>query len=298
MQIDDKVCQVMRKHLFIPDCQIKPGSPIDHLKWIGNFIVEKRPDVIVCAGDFADMESLSSYDYGKLQYEGRRYQRDVDAAVEAMSALLQPLRELQDKQRVNKCKFYRPEMHLTLGNHEYRIQRAVDSDAKLDGLMSMDQLKYSELGWTVHEFLKPAEIDGISYCHYFYNPLSGRPYGGTSIDTRLKNLGFSFVAGHQQVYMVGTRSLNNGERIRGLICGSCYLEDEIYRGYQANGEWRGVFLFHEVQNGDYGLNEVSLDFLCRKYEGVGVAEFMREMHPSIYENSLWMKKRATHTSLV
>jgi hypothetical protein len=53
------------KHLFIPDVQAKEGVPFDHLDWIGRFIVDKKPDVIIQAGDFADMPSLSSYDRGK-----------------------------------------------------------------------------------------------------------------------------------------------------------------------------------------------------------------------------------------
>lgn len=51
--------------LYIPDCQIKPDVPLDHLRWLGNYIVKKQPDIIVNGGDFADMPSLSSYDVGK-----------------------------------------------------------------------------------------------------------------------------------------------------------------------------------------------------------------------------------------
>ena len=31
---------------------------------------------------------------------------------------------------------------------------------------------------------------------------------------------------------------------------------------------------HEVRDGGYDLMEVSLDFLCRKFEGVGINEFV------------------------
>jgi hypothetical protein len=109
------------------------------------------------------------------------------------------------------------------------------------------------------------------------------------MDTRLKNIGFSFTMGHQQIFMVGERPLNNGRRIRGLVWGSCYLHDEDYRGFQANGERRGIAVKHEVHDGMYDLMEVSLDFLCRKYEGVHVWEFMRESYPHIYQDSTWMR---------
>ena len=159
------------------------------------------------------------------------------------------------------------------------------------GFMSVDDLEYESFGWTVHDFLKVVEIDGVAYSHYFYNPLSGRPYGGESIETRLKNLGFSFVQGHQQIYKVGTRCLNNGRRIRGLIQGSCYLHDEIYRGPQGNNEMRLIFMLHEVADGDYMLMEVSLDYLCRKYEGVRLWEFMKKKYPDLFRQSTWMRKQ-------
>lgn len=279
----------MRKHLYIPDCQVTPDVPVDHLEWIGHYIIEKKPDVIVNGGDFGDMESLCSYDVGKKQYEGRRYRADIEASKNGMETLLKPINDYNAKMIFQKGKQYKPEMHLTLGNHEYRIERAIENDPKMDGFMGLGDLEYESYGWTVHPFLKIIEIDGLSYSHYFCNPLSGRPYGGENIMIRLKNIGFSFVAGHQQVYMSGTKSLNNGKRLRGVVLGACYLHDELYRGNQCNNEWRGILIFHEVKNGDYSLMEISLDYLCRRYEGIPLWEFMQKKYPKLFQESTWMQ---------
>jgi hypothetical protein len=56
------------KHVVIPDIQAKPGHSFRYLERIGEYIVEKKPDVIVCIGDFADMPSLSSYDVGTKSF--------------------------------------------------------------------------------------------------------------------------------------------------------------------------------------------------------------------------------------
>ena len=196
----------MRKHLIIPDTQVTPDTPVDHLRWIGKYIVEQKPDVVVHLGDHADMESLSMYDRGKRDFEGRRYVRDIDAAREAMETLMQPLNDYNAMRRRNGKKQYKPELVFTLGNHENRICRAVNDDARLDGALGLFDLGYEDWGWEVYPFLDVAHVDGIAYSHYFANPLSGRPYGGESITTRLKNIGFSFTMGHQQVFMYGTRS--------------------------------------------------------------------------------------------
>lgn len=281
----------MRAHLMIPDTQVTPDTPTDHLDWIGEYIVELKPDVIVQIGDFADMESLSTYDKGKRSFEGRRYIRDIDAANKAMTRLMTPLQKYNEKQAIGHKTRYRPELHLTFGNHEHRIHRAIEDDAKLDGVLGFQDLEFDRFGWKTHEFLKPVEIDGIHYAHYFANPLSGRPFGGQSIDTRLKTIGFSFTMGHQQVCMTGQRYLNNGSRIRGLVCGACYLHDEDYMGPQGNAYWRGVFVKHEVRNGEYDLMEVSLDYLCRKYENKPLWMFMKEKYPDLFDNSIWMKRQ-------
>ena len=78
------------KIFVLPDCQVKPGTDITHIINAGKYAVDKKPDVIVCLGDFADMPSLSSYDVGKKSFEGRRYINDIKAAKEAMEAFLSP----------------------------------------------------------------------------------------------------------------------------------------------------------------------------------------------------------------
>ena len=99
----------MRTHLVIPDTQITPDSPTDHLRWIGKYIAEKRPDVVIQIGDFNDCESLSSYDKGKKGFEGRRYIKDIEAGKKAMAELMRPIRKYNNRKRHLKEKLYRPE---------------------------------------------------------------------------------------------------------------------------------------------------------------------------------------------
>lgn len=266
-----------RTHLVIPDCQDRPGAPRDHLTWIGKYIVDYQPEVLVCLGDFTDMESLSSYDKGKKSIEGKRVIKDIESCTEAMYELLVPMARHNGRKRKNKEKTYQPEMHLTVGNHEDRLSRLCNEDARLDGLVGIEDLGYEAFGWKVTDFLDYVTIDGISYSHYFYRPLSGRAYTG-SIETRLKNIGKSFTQGHEQGKKIGSQELFDGSVRRGLVVGSCYLYEPEYRGPQAQSDWRGIIVKHEVQDGNYDLMEVSLDFLCRKYEQMKLKTFMREKY--------------------
>jgi len=67
----------MTTHLVLPDMQVKEGVDLSYLDWVGKYIVDKKPDVIINIGDFADMPSLSMYDVGKKSFEGRRYKKDI-----------------------------------------------------------------------------------------------------------------------------------------------------------------------------------------------------------------------------
>lgn len=250
-------------HVVIPDCQIRPGVPTRHLEWVGRYICDQfdqHPDLtVVQLGDFWDMASLSSYDRGKKAMEGRRYTQDIDAGNEAF-AKLSGLILANNKGRRKK---WSPRRVFLLGNHEDRITRAAESDAQIDGLVTLDHLCTD--GWEVHPFLEPVDIHGISYAHYFYNPMTGRPYA-SAVELRLKTLGHSFTMGHQQGLKWGRVDTTRGPHI-GLIVGSCYEHDEEFMGPQGNNYWRGIVVKHQVSDGSYDPMMVSLSYLSRRYTG-------------------------------
>ena len=267
-------------HILIPDTQAKDDVPTDHLNWIGNYIVEEfhdKPIKIIHIGDHADMPALSLYDKGKRSMEGRRVKADIEAANEAWRILNQPLYDFNDNRRKTKHAQWNPERFITLGNHEDRINRATENDAQIDGLFSIDDLDYARSGWEVVPFKVVKWIDGVAYSHFFYNPMTGQPYGG-NIETRLKNVGHSFSMGHQQTLLYGMRYVADKSQ-HGLVAGACYLHDEGYKGPQGNNHWRGIIVKHQVTEGQYDPMMVSLDYLCRRYEGTSLERFKKLKYP-------------------
>jgi len=255
------------KHLIIPDTQCKPGVPLEHLHWVGKAIVDEKPDVIIHLGDHFDMASLSSYDKGRKVAEGRRLQQDFDSGHEGMNILFYPMLEHNLKRAKAKKKLYSPEKHFCMGNHEYRLHRHIEAHAELDGLLEWpDAFNLEAYGWEVHDFRVPVTRDGVTYAHYYYNPNSGTPYGGTC-HTKLKNIGHSFIAGHTQGLDMATRTTNMGDTQWGIVAGSCYLHDEEYKGPQANGHWRGILILDDVRDGNFEPRPISLKALEDKYGG-------------------------------
>lgn len=246
-----------RKHAFIPDTQVKPGVPTAHLTACGNYLADKRPDVIVMIGDWWDFPSLSSYDtVGAVGWEDKSLLADLEAGRDAMADMLRPIRAVSG---------YRPRMEFFMGNHEDRLRRAREDplNRRFAGFLSDSQLGLKQFGWTVNPFLKIKRIDGILYSHYFINPrsLMNRPLAG-SIENKLDKLGSSFSMGHQQTMQIGSVFTATGERRRGLVCGAFYEHEEEYLGPQKNSQhWRGMVMKHEVHAGDYDMMEVSLPYL-------------------------------------
>ena len=243
------------KVFIIPDTQCKPGVKLNHLEAAGNYIAAKKPDVIVHLGDHWDMQSLSSYDKGTLLAEGTRYEDDIQAGIDGYDYLTYPFRKL---------KGYTPKKYHLLGNHEQRIERHIIANPALKGKLSYNDLFLDQFGFELIPFLKVIKIGGVHFSHYFYNPMTSKPYTGKA-SQRLSNLGFSFVQGHQQGLDVAMKHLSNGRTLRGLIAGSFYQHEELYKGPQGNHHWRGCLMLHEVKDGNYGLMELSMQYLLRNW---------------------------------
>lgn len=244
-----------RKHLIIADTQVKPGADLQYLRAVGNYIAEKRPDVIVHIGDHWDVPSLSSYDRGKRTFEGRRVRADILAGHEGMQAIIDPFKDISD---------YKPQMIFCPGNHEHRLDRFSNDNPEFDGLIGTEHLNIEQYGWQVFDFLQPAEVDGIHYVHYLSNPFSGKPYGGSALN-QLKNVGTSFVVGHKQCLDIAIRPTLEGKMQIGIINGAYYPHDEEYKGHQGNAHFRGITVLHDVKEGFGEPMMVSLKYLVERY---------------------------------
>lgn len=237
------------KILVIPDTQIRPGDDLEFLACIGRMIVAEKPDVVVQIGDFADLPSLSSYDRGKKSFEGRRYRADVESVHRGMEALLSPLREYNLRRLASKHGIYRPRLVLTMGNHEDRINRAINNEPMLDGTISTDDLRYREFGWEVYDFLEVVVIEQIAFSHFFCTGVMGRP--ASSAQAQLNKKLQSCVAGHQQGRQMARAVRADGRQLTSIISGSCYEHLENYLNPQGNKHWHGVVWLNNAHDGEF-----------------------------------------------
>jgi hypothetical protein len=91
----------------------------------------------------------------------------------------------------------------------------------------------------------------------------GRPV--TSAAALLNKRHMSAVMGHVQGRQIAYANRADGRQITGLFSGCCYLHDEDYLGAQGNNYWRGIWMLHEVEDGQFDEMPVSLKYLKKKY---------------------------------
>ena len=254
-ELDVKSVQSKQTILVIADTQAKPTESLEYMLWIGKYIADVKPDVVVHIGDHYDMPSLSSYDKGKASAEGRRFVDDLNAGNKGLELL---------NLAIHKDPTYEPRKVFCKGNHCHRIDRYVEDNPELKGTLGTEFLPLEDYGWEVYDFLKPVEIEGIFFVHYLANPMTGKPYSGTAANI-LKTVGKSFVVGHRQVVDCAIRPTIDSKLQLGIVNGACYPFDEGYKGYQGNHHFRGVTVLTEAYDGFACPSFVSLEYMKEKY---------------------------------
>ena len=169
---------------------------------------------------------------------------------------------------MGKHKMYYPDLYFTIGNHEARINRVVELQAELEGTISIEDLKYEEFGWKVIPFLEPLVIEGVAFSHYFIGGVMGRAIGGEhpaySLITKQLQ---SCVQGHSHLRDFCERTTADGRRIQGLTVG-CYLDTDQHENYAGEANkmwWKGLVMLHDVHNGQFEPEFISMKQLKEKY---------------------------------
>ena len=241
-----------KRHLVIPDSHSMPSHNNDRFEWLGKFIFDLKPDVVVDIGDSADMESLCFWDKGKRGYDTRSYLDDIAAYQDAMEKLWHPYKR-------NKKKM--PHRIKTRGNHEDRINKAVSSAGVMTGTFCIDDLEEKRWNDEVSEFLYAITVDGIKYNHACPSPIMGKPLASVNLArTIIKQEHCSYTVGH-----VHSRDFHEERGVQASVVG-CYFDNHHdFAGPSNDNYWRGILVKEEVCNGKYEPHWYSLDRLRKEY---------------------------------
>lgn len=257
---------MIKKLLIIGDPHAHPDYDNSRFDLLGKYIVESQPDCIICMGDFADMPSLSSYDRGTTGFEGRRYSKDVAAAVDAQRRMWAPTEAYNAHAAKMHRKRYDPDTAIVYGNHEDRIDKARSSNPHLSDTLSLADLRYEEFWGTVVDFKTPMILENIVFRHFHPNRM-GRATSSVSLArTIMTKSGMSCVVGHSHLLDFAQNARADGRKRFGLSAG-CFGHpdhDESWSRGTDGDWWIGVIELENVEDGYFErLTTVSLEWMER-----------------------------------
>lgn len=265
--------------IIIGDAHVRPDISNERFNWLGKFIADyviSNPHTnvkIIDMGDFEDMPSLSSYDLGKLDFEGRRYQKDIEAAIDARAKLLAPLTKEIFKAKENKKKQPKNfELYALGGNHfEGRINRILQEQPWLVGKLSVSDGLANAFGFKYIPFGSTINLNGIMFTHYWKNRGSHHPIGGgkNPAATIQREKLCSSVTGHSHVLDRTSQVTGTGKKIFTLVAG-CFLAEEQtekYAGQANDAWWKGICVLKDVRDGypTGGEQYITIQELKRMY---------------------------------
>lgn len=250
--------------LIIPDQHAHPSYNNDRADWLGKFILDRKPDVVMNMGDAADMPSLSSYDKGKASFNGMNYQKDIEAHLDFQDRLWHPIKKSKRKQP------YKVVLH---GNHENRLRKVLEYDPQLAGDRFGVSFKNYGFRDYYHEDV-PYDggtpgiytLEGVNFAHYFISGIMGRPISGEHHAYSLISKQYSScVAAHSHLVDYAVRTDTHGKHLQGLVVGVFQDYESGWAGASNNLWWRGIVYLRGLSNGNYDPEFISLGALRGQY---------------------------------
>lgn len=246
-------------------CHASPNVDNKRFELLGNLIFDIKPDYVVDLGDFADMASLNTYDtrYPKA-IVSQNYGEDIEVALDAQE-------KLRDKFVRRKVK--KPYWFGIQGNHEYRIDRAIKLDPRLEGKkygVSFEHLQTKRFYDEYYRYHNGApaivDIDGVYYSHFISSGNYGTPLSGLHHGYALTvKMAASTTVGHSHKRSYFVKQEARPNPIHGLVVGNFKGKEDTWSGQANNEWWSGVCIKRNINKGNYDLEFISMERLEKDY---------------------------------
>lgn len=217
----------------IGDAHDHPRIKQDRFKWIGKHIRGTRVESVIQIGDFGTFDSLCKYDDNSswLGKHKPTFEEDITSLKNALEHIQY---QIEDRD-------YIVDKHITLGNHEDRVESFANRNPEIYGMMiSALHKTFDDFGWTYSPYGQLYNIAGVDFVHVPLNKM-GRPY--SSPQNIARDAVRDIVYGHNHEGGTYTAPKIGGQGIQVLNL-ACALPDghvERYAKHTATG-WRyGIY---------------------------------------------------------
>lgn len=206
--------------LVLPDMHDCYGDK-DKLRFIlaGLHILDLKPRKVISIGDFLTMDSLNAHDTkGTLGDKNKpSLRQDLNSGSKALDLLQAPVKAYNKKQREGKRAQYKPEWHITLGNHDGdqggfgkgRWDRFVANNPELEGMTPITDL-FESKGFKVTPYGEYLTVGDVAYTHAPFSA-ANKPLSGLNLERKaaLANNARVLIFGHKHTPGFHVETVNN-----------------------------------------------------------------------------------------
>lgn len=233
--------------LIIPDIHV-PYHDTKALAVLEKFMASQKWDVVVYLGDLLDFDMISSFNALNLrENETRRMMEDYITANETLDRHQAIVRK-----RNKKAKFIFLE-----GNHEYRVQRLIDYNPPLEGLIEVPGSLHMEkrgMKWVPN--WSTGELYKVGHLYFSHGNYITKYHAAKMADTYGVNIAY----GHVHDFQYHPKQIwGKNKSIMAQSLG--FLADESKLKYMKAGpsNWMQGFGIAEVrEDGDFSLHPIQM----------------------------------------
>ena len=238
----------------VGDAHGEPGQDLTKYRALGNYAAEHGIDHVVLIGDFITMQSLSSFEKpGSAGMEGWHIEDEINYGCQAL-------------EQINSAggKF---QLHYIEGNHEDRIKKWIEGEARLQGLVSLERAYESLVdSWTPYRHA--LTLGGVLFTHVPFNQT--KAVGGVYPAYRASLLvNKSIVFGHTHKVGVHPFGTFGDVAVNFAINIGCFFEQEYdpdYMDGRIKSYWRGIFDLEVADSTIKSFDMIPLDKLKTEYK--------------------------------
>ncbi len=253
--------------LPIGDTHTHPGDNSKRLQALGNYIVDKKPDVIVIMGDWFDFDSISKFNEpGSITREGMRLRKELDVGAMGYKIMLHELSYYNKQQAKHKHKQYLPEVIFLKGNHEFRLDKLAENNAIFSGAFSIEKELNQVYPTTMVEYGEYIDIDGILFTHIPFK--AGRPLASVVNTTgaTLDLVDKSVIFGHtHRLEVKEKRRAGSYNLIRAINVGCLFENIPNYAKNDNPAWWKGLVPITSYGKGEFDFSTLSMTQLKKQY---------------------------------
>lgn len=165
----------MERFLFLTDIHF-PAEDKRSLDAVLNYAADSGPwDGIILNGDIGDYESVSSHNAGQLRkLENKRLWKDHEAVNKGL--------DLIDSAVFGKSRGVDKKKYFLEGNHEYRVERAINVNPNLEGFAEVPTaLKLAERGYEWLPFWSKGTMLRVGNANFMHAFCHGRNHAKATL---------------------------------------------------------------------------------------------------------------------